>query len=734
MAISVKSQLVLVSDGASSYSIIIPQKASVIEKKASEVLQSYLKQISGAELPILTDKEKRSKQEICIGKTNRGSGSELLGDDGFIIKTAETRLLIYGGQGKGSLYGVYHFLEEYLGCRKFTAQLKYVPKKTSLTIPAISDRQNPLLTYREVYYPDQYDEEYRDWHKLHILEDKFGLWGHSYYKLVPPSQYFTSHPEYYALVNGERSDSQLCLSNPEVLNIAAQNLGRLIKDQPDKMTWSVSQNDGFGYCTCSDCEAIDKKYGGPQGSVINFANKIAAKFPDKTISTLAYLYSAHPPVGLKPAGNVSVMVSSISMDRAKPISTNPRAAAFRSDLRGWSAITKSVMVWDYVVQYTNYQSPFPNLPYLQANMKYFADNKVKGIFVQGTEGSRGEFSALKTYLLAKASWTPGADLKDHFDDFMSAYYGEAGLHIKRYLDELSAAVVNSGRVLDIYGDPIREWNTWLSPAQIEKYSDILDEATKKAEKNPEFSKNIEAERLALDYAVIQQARFYGLEKYGLFTRSDNTWAIRPGFKDKVERFLNAARRADVKILAEGGHTLESYAKEWDDVFRQGPIIHDAIGSDVKPVIPFSNEYPGKGARGLTDGSRGYNNFQYNYVGWYGTDMEVVLDLGEVREIGGLSAGFLEDQRHWAFLPLDITLDVSEDNSSYKNAGRINPSPLEENYTTDTHRFSLNFATPVSARYIRLKAKNLEQLPKWRAVPNRKSWLFCDEIAVSYSGL
>ncbi|RYZ19048.1 MAG: DUF4838 domain-containing protein, partial [Sphingobacteriales bacterium] len=357
---------------------------------------------------------------------------------------------------------------------------KYIPKQRSVTIPVISDLQNPFLSFRTVYYPDQYDEEFRDWHKLHTLEDEFGLWGHTYSKLVPPGRYLKSHPEYFALVNGRRTDTQLCLSNPAVLNILTENLRKLIMEQPDKKLWSVSQNDGFGYCTCSGCEAIDKKYGGPQGSVINFANKVAAKFPDKTISTLAYLYSARPPVNLKPAANVSVMLSSISMDRAKPISSNPRAALFRNSVRGWSAITRTLMVWDYVVQYTNYQSPFPNLHYLHDNMKFFADNNVRGIFVQGTEGSRGEFSALKTYLLAKASWAPRTDTKVHLEEFIKAYYGDAGQYINRYIDELNTELTNSGRVLDIYGEPVREWNSWLSPERIDKYSDILDEASKAA--------------------------------------------------------------------------------------------------------------------------------------------------------------------------------------------------------------------------------------------------------------
>jgi len=729
MMLSVKSQLTLVSQSSSEYSIVLADQATEQERKAASVLQRYIFEISGFEMQVLADTEKPTDKEICIGRTNRGWGNEKLNQDGFMIKTRGTKLFIYGSAGKSTLYGVYHFLENYLGCRKFTAELKYIPSQKTITLAQISDLQNPALSFRNVYYPDQYDEEFRDWHKLHTLEDTFGLWGHSYDKLVPASTYFKGNPEYYALVNGERTDTQLCLSNPLVFDILTRNLGKMILDEPEKTVWSVSQNDGFGYCTCGSCKAVDQNYGGPQGSVINFANKVAAKFPGKTISTLAYLYSARPPVNLKPVENVSVMLSTINVDRGRPVQSNPRAASFRNGLKEWSAITPNLMIWDYVVQFTNYLSPFPNINYLQNNMNYFGKNKIRGIFIQGTEGSRGEFSALKTYLLAKSAWEPDAELNVHFEEFINAYYGNAGSYIKRYLDELSKELAKTNRVLDIYGGPVIEWNSWLSPEHMEKYSGILDSATTEAEKVPLFAKNVEAERLAVEYAVLQQARFYGLEKHGLFTLAGDSWSVSPGWKSKVERFLSAAGRAGVKVISEGGHSLDTYAKEWDGIFRQGPIIHRAIGSDIRAVIPFSEEYPGKGIRTLVDGSRGYNNFQYNYLGWYGTDMEVIVDLGSIQEISSLSAGFLEDQRHWSFLPLLLTAEVSIDNLTYFQVGSYKPADVYENYETETHRFTLDFGEKQKARYVKLKASNLKELPAWRNLPHRKSWLFCDEIAV-----
>src|SRR5690606_6555271 len=114
-----------------------------------------------------------------------------------------------------------------------------------------------------------------------------------------------AHPEYYAYFNGSRHPgkaSQWCLSNPKVLEIVAQRLDSVFKANPDKHMISVSQNDGnYTFCQCEKCRAVDDYEGAHSGSLIRFMNKLAERFPEKEISTLAYLYSMKPPRHVKPA-------------------------------------------------------------------------------------------------------------------------------------------------------------------------------------------------------------------------------------------------------------------------------------------------------------------------------------------------------------------------------------------------------------------------------------------------
>lgn len=724
------AQLNLVTNAASNYQIVVANTAGTYEKKAASVLQQYLQEISSAYLPIVTDDQVSGSYEICIGKTNRTAIKEKFVADGFTIKSIGNRLFISGDNGHATLYGVYHFLEKYLGCRKFTPELKYIPKLQTIKLGSINDLQNPQLSFRQVYYPGQYDEEYREWHKLHLLEDVWGLWGHTFDKLVPPAVYFKSHPEYFALVNGQRKETQLCLSNADVYEILFGELAKQISAQPEKKIWSVSQNDGFGYCTCPACAANDAKYGGPQGSIINFVNKVAKRFPNYTISTLAYLYSKHPPKNIKPLKNVSIMLSSIDVDRAKPIASNPRSGSFRNDVEGWAALTNQLMIWDYVVQFTNYVSPFPNLSTLQANLNYFGTNKVSGAFIQGTESTAGEFSALKAYLLAKLSWDPKADVSKAKSEFMNAYYGKAAPFIDQYIAQTEQELQKSKRILDIYGDPATEWNTWLKPEQIDQYSDILEKAAAVVETQPDFLKSVQLETLPLEFAVLQQARFYGIEKHGLFdVQGEGKWTIRPGIEKKIAHFIELSKNANIVQLQEDGLTLEKYAQEWNRILKMGPLLHNAINNEVIAISPFSTEYPAKGTHTLTDGTYGYDNFQYNYLGWYGNDMEVIIDLGKSKMLDAVSIGFLEDQRHWAFLPSQVTIELSDDRQTFVKAAELAMDAPEENYAKETQRPKIKLSADQKFRYIKVKAKNLAKLPEWRDLPNRKPWIFCDEIAV-----
>ena len=116
-------KMTIIEDGESKYVIVRGAQASPSEITAAEKLQEYLERISGCKLAIITDEMPAQGKEIIVGKTNREGAStyevphEELGDDGFILRTFGGSIVIAGGEQRGTLYGVFDFLQKFLGCR-----------------------------------------------------------------------------------------------------------------------------------------------------------------------------------------------------------------------------------------------------------------------------------------------------------------------------------------------------------------------------------------------------------------------------------------------------------------------------------------------------------------------------------------------------------------------------------------------------------------------------------------
>ena len=129
--------LTLVENGKSTYSICLSSEASPSEKRGAAELQKFLYEMSGAQLPIVTDAGKPKGNLILVGRGQLTGKMKLsidyarLGQEGFALKTSGKRLVIAGGRLRGTMYGVYTFLDR-LGCRWFTREVSRIPKTPTI--------------------------------------------------------------------------------------------------------------------------------------------------------------------------------------------------------------------------------------------------------------------------------------------------------------------------------------------------------------------------------------------------------------------------------------------------------------------------------------------------------------------------------------------------------------------------------------------------------------------------
>lgn len=144
--------------------------------------------------------------------------------------------------------------------------------------------------------------------------------------------------------------------------------------------------------------------------------------------------------------------------------------------------------------------------------------------------------------------------------------------------------------------------------------------------------------------------------------------------------------------------------------------------------PFSLKHAGLGDGTIINGKRGSLDFNdKEWLGFLGDDVVAVLDLGQVRTISKITAGFLQQQGSWIFLPTDVVFFVSDDKATWRVVGE------SKNPVLQTERVLANDVScavgRVGARYVKVVAKNVGTCPSWHPGAGDKAWLFIDEVFV-----
>lgn len=460
--------------------IVVSAAASPSQRHAADELQRFTRGMTGVTLPIATDEGPLPERAVLLGNTRHtaavlGAPPDLapLGDDGFRLVTRPPHLLVLGGPLRGTLYGVYELLESHGGCRWYTSWHSVIPHRGDWTIPALDDTQTPAFALREPFWFDFFDGDLAARNKANgnsmRLEERHGgklrfgagLFVHTFNTLCPPDEFFAGHPEFFSEIGGQRSrdQSQLCLTNAEVLRIVTARLLERIRKDPHAKLFSVSQNDWAGFCTCPNCKALDEREGSHAGTMLAFVNQVAEaveqEFPHVWIETLAYQYTRQPPKTIRPRPNVVPRLCTIECDFSKPlaVSQDEQNRRFVEQIRAWSTLTDKLFIWDYTTNFRAYTSPFPNVLALQGNVRLFRDHHVVGLFEQGAyQGRHADFAELKAWLLAKWLWNPDLPADRLLDDFFNGYYGAAAPIVRQYFDECHEFYQGPGARLRIFDD------------------------------------------------------------------------------------------------------------------------------------------------------------------------------------------------------------------------------------------------------------------------------------------
>lgn len=549
----------LFDNSHTKYQIAVAADASESEQTAARELSLYLQEAGGVTVPVTNDLSAKGPR-IYVGLNERTR--QLIGDirvadtdESFTYRSVGRDIVIYGGRLRGTMYGVFAFLENEFGIRWYTPDCTKVPKLKKYTFTSLNHSERPALQYRYTNYysttnAPAWSAHNRENMKWTARRTEYGnlesYWNaHTMGQFVSPKEFFATHPEYFALRNGKRDgkDTQLCLTNPDVLRLCTERLLKAINDNPLARIYSLSQNDNKRPCECDRCKAVEKQYGGHSGLIVWFVNQVAdvvkQQYPDKYVGTFAYQYTRKPPVGITPRDNVVIRLCDIECCFAHPLSA-PCNRDFMTDLQGWSRLAPHLFIWDYIVDYSRYIMPWPNFQVLGPNIKTFSTNKAIGVFEEAQyQSPGGEFEPMKNWVVCKLLWNPELSLDSLVRDFTTGYYGKAAPQIYAYY-KLWQSVVKPDTHFGIYIK--KDHMIYQDKALCKQASDLVDQAMSLAEDS--------VVRGRVEHVKLQMLYLWS-EKYPKESLADGTW----------DEFKRLARK--IKARPRESQTLDDYIKDFE---------------------------------------------------------------------------------------------------------------------------------------------------------------------------
>jgi uncharacterized protein DUF4838/glycosyl hydrolase family 67 len=540
--------------------IVVRADAAAPEKLGARELADHLERMTGRRAAVVVESEPLPERALivgpCLALASLGVrlDRELLGEEGFLLKSVRGRLVVAGPGSRGTLYACVTLLEK-LGVRWYTPRVTRVPKRQTIDLEGFDDVEVPDFEYRDVGFAEAFERGFAYHNRLNGFSQQLdaetgGKWiyrpfVHSFDELVPRSL-FAEHPDYFPFDGEKRIDGyvQRCLSNPDVLKIATATVLRWIAEHPEARIFSVSQNDTYNECKCPECRKLVTKYDTWSGLYLWFVNQVAEavgkEHPGVLIDTLAYQFTETPPKGIAPLKNVRVRLCPIGCCASHPYENCDAkpTVAFLTNLRLWAGLTDTLYVWHYATDFSHYLMPFPDFDEFPAELKLYRASGVKGVYFEGdySAGGGGSDAELRSWVMAHLLFDVHADVGALVDDWMSGVYGRAAKPMRDWFDLLHAAARTPDRHLFIYDPPEKLFTREL----LEAGERLFDAAARAAQDDPLASAAVAKARLGIRYVRIVED---------------------PKPSPDFDSFVADLRRFGVTQVAEG-RTVDAFEAEW----------------------------------------------------------------------------------------------------------------------------------------------------------------------------
>ena len=553
--------------------IAVPGDLIPAEKTAAKELSAYLERMTGRRVAVVPEDKVAGTASIYLGATAFAKKHipDLggFGKEEWAVVVRDGALVLAGGRPRGTLYAVYHYLEDVAGVRWLTPVTDYVPSHRELPLPKGDLRGKPAMPYRDIYsVPGADGQRFLARNRMNVSSAEYGggkVFGgagasHTLYtNMGGPDEIrrlFKEHPDWFPLIDGKRTchlerangqaQSQLCLTNPELRRYWAEKLRERIRadrascrktGQDFPLYYAIDQNDSYdGFCRCAACREIFEREGSNAGILLDFANFVAAELegeaPDALFAMMALHSTEKPPRTLKARRNVVIRLCDTTSNMVHPW-TAAENAPHLSNLREWTKHADAITMWDYSVTYwapSVVNLPTPSERTFAPDIRLLRDSKGAGFFFEHENPIAADFRDLKVWLEIKLVEDPDLDDRKLIETFTDLYYGpEAGAAIRRYRDLLGETADKAGASVRWF--PNLSDYAFLDAKAIGAFYALRKEAIRAVRADPERTMRVANAFSSLD-------RYYLLRAASLRRQAEKagTGVELPDWDDVAERY------------------------------------------------------------------------------------------------------------------------------------------------------------------------------------------------------
>lgn len=170
--------------------------------------------------------------------------------------------------------------------------------------------------------------------------------------------------------------------------------------------------------------------------------------------------------------------------------------------------------------------------------------------------------------------------------------------------------------------------------------------------------------------------------------------------------------------------------------RESQVVEESLEYNLATMRPVhlnskpDDAYGYKGSSLLVDGLKGDGNYRSGrYIGIYGKDLDVTVDLEDEKEISSVSVSSCLVPGDYIFGLTGLEVNVSSDGKTYRKIASKSIPELEKGSKNNVTRLDELSFDKTKARFVRIVGKCTPVLPSWHPGAGHKTYLFIDEVGV-----